>query len=149
DGKALAVATGLAYPLLDLVQLGLTVGALARTGWRRAGMVMLLAAGVSTFWLADSLYLVRTADGVYESGGWFDAGWWAGLVLIAGAAWSESPIASRRPADENVRAIAVPIGFGLIGLVLLVASAVNGVNVLAVGLAAASLLAVMGRTVVV
>ena len=37
----------------------------------------LVAAGISTFWLADSLYLVRTAQGVYESGGWFDAGWWA------------------------------------------------------------------------
>src|SRR5690242_14279584 len=105
--------------------------------------------GVCTFWLADSLYLVRTADGVYESGGWFDAGWWAGLVLIAAAAWAEPPRDTRRPSDESVRAIAVPIGFGLIGLALLVAAALQGVNVLAVGLAAASLLAVMGRTIVV
>ena len=32
EGKPLAVATGLAYPLLDLVLLGLAVGALASTG---------------------------------------------------------------------------------------------------------------------
>ena len=64
EGKPLAVATGLAYPLLDLVLLGLAVGALASTGWRLDRTWMLLAAGVSTFWLADSLYLVRTAEGV-------------------------------------------------------------------------------------
>ena len=97
EGKPLAVATGLAYPLLDLVLLGLAVGALASTGWRLDRTWMLLAAGVSTFWLADSLYLVRTAEGVYESGGWFDAGWWAGLALIAAAAWQPVPERTRRP----------------------------------------------------
>ena len=39
------------------------VGALASTGWRLDRTWVLLAAGVSTFWLADSLYLVRTAAG--------------------------------------------------------------------------------------
>ena len=149
DGDPLSVATALAYPLWDLVLLGLFVGALAGTGWRLDRVWILLAIGVCTFWLADSLYLVRTAEGVYESGGWFDAGWWAGLVLIAAAAWSEPPSASRRPADESLRVIAVPLGFGLIGLALLVSAALQGVNVLAVALSAASLLAVMARTVVV
>ena len=149
DGDMLSVATALAYPLWDLVLLGLFVGALAGTGWRLDRVWILLAIGVCTFWLADSLYLVRTAEGVYESGGWFDAGWWAGLVLIAAAAWSEPPRATRRRADESLRVIAVPLGFGLIGLALLVSAAIQGVNVLAVALAAASLLAVMGRTVVV
>jgi two-component system, cell cycle response regulator len=149
DGDTLSTATALAYPLWDLVLLGLFVGALAGTGWRLDRVWILLALGVCTFWLADSLYLVRTAEGVYESGGWFDAGWWGGLVLIAAAAWADPPRDTRRPSDESVRVIAVPIGFGLIGLVLLVSAAVQGVNALAVGLAAASLLAVMGRTIVV
>src|SRR3954452_21932048 len=149
SGDFLPVATGLSYPLSDLVLLGLFVGALAGTGWRLDRVWILLALGVCTFWLADSLYLVRTAQGVYESGGWFDAGWWAGLVLIAAAAWSDPPAVTRSPTDENLRAIAVPIGFGLIGLALLVTSALNGVHALAVSLAAASLLAVMGRTIVV
>jgi diguanylate cyclase (GGDEF)-like protein len=149
DGDPLAVATALAYPLWDLVLLGLFVGALAGTGWRLDRTWMLLALGVSTFWLADSLYLVRTAEAAYESGGWFDAGWWAGLILIAAAAWQEPPERAQGPADENVRVIAVPLGFGLVGLALLVSAALEGVNVLAVALAAASLVAVMGRTVVV
>jgi hypothetical protein len=75
DGDLASTATALAYPLWDLVLLGVFVGALAGTGWRLDRVWILLAIGVSTFWLADSLYLVRTAEGVYESGGWFDAGW--------------------------------------------------------------------------
>jgi diguanylate cyclase (GGDEF)-like protein len=148
-GDTAAVATALAYPLWDLILLGVFVGALAGTGWRMDRTWMLLAVGVSTFWLADSLYLVRTAQGTYESGGWFDAGWWAGLTLIALAAWQGDPPPDRRPADERLRAIALPLGFGVVGLGLLVYAGIADANPLAVGLAAASLLAVMGRTVVV
>src|SRR4051794_34671440 len=46
EGQALAVATNLAYPLGDLVLLGLIVGALAGTGWRLDRTWMLLAIGV-------------------------------------------------------------------------------------------------------
>jgi diguanylate cyclase (GGDEF)-like protein len=148
-GDTASVATALAYPLTDLVLLGVFVGALAGTGWQLDRTWMLLATGVTTFWLADSLYLVRTAQGTYESGGWFDAGWWAGLLLIALAAWQPDPPADRRPPDERLRAIGLPLAFGLVGLGLLVLAGVSHVNALAVGLAAAALLAVMGRTVVV
>jgi diguanylate cyclase (GGDEF)-like protein len=145
SGAPLAIATGLAYPLFDLVLLGISVGALASTGWRLDRTWMLLAAGVSTFWLADSLYLVRTAQGVYESGGWFDAGWWAGLTMIAAAAWQRPPTRVKQAADERVRVIAVPLAFGAVGLGLLVYGAIADINLLAVGLAAASLVAVMAR----
>ena len=67
------------------------VGALAGTGWRLDRTWVLLGAGILAFWFADSMYLVRTAEGTYESGGWFDAGWWAGLLLIAVAAWQPPP----------------------------------------------------------
>jgi diguanylate cyclase (GGDEF)-like protein len=145
EGAPLAVATSLAYPLVDLVLLGIAAGALAGTGWRLDRTWMLLALGVATFWLADSMYLVRVNQGVYEAGGWFDAGWWAGLTLIAAAAWQKPPARITRPADESVRVIAVPLTFGAIGLGLLVYGAIADVNLLAVGLAAASLVAVMAR----
>jgi diguanylate cyclase (GGDEF)-like protein len=148
EGKPLAIATGLAYPLADLVLLGLFVGALASTGWRLDRTWMLLALGVSTFWLADSLYLVQAAHGTYESGGWFDAGWWAGLLLIAAAAWQPLPERCARPADERLRIVVVPLAFGAAGLTLLVYGALAHLNPLAVALAAASLLAVMARATV-
>jgi two-component system, cell cycle response regulator len=145
SGAPLAVATSLAYPLVDLVLLGIAAGALAGTGWRLDRTWMLLALGIATFWLADSMYLVRVNQGVYEAGGWFDAGWWTGLTLIAAAAWQRPPAHLLRPADESVRVITVPLAFGGVGLGLLVYGAVADLNLLAVGLAAASLVAVMAR----
>jgi two-component system cell cycle response regulator len=145
EGAPLAVATSLAYPLVDLVLLGIAAGALAGIGWRLDRTWMLLALGIATFWLADSMYLVRVNQGVYEAGGWFDAGWWTGLTLIAAAAWQRPPAHLLRPADESVRVITVPLAFGGVGLGLLVYGAVADLNLLAVGLAAASLVAVMAR----
>ena len=145
EGHGLAVIVNLAYPLGDLVLLGLIVGALAGTGWRADRTWMLLAIGVSTFWLADSLYLVKTADGSFVSGGPIDTGWWAGLFFIAAAAWQRPPARVRRPEGEGLRLIAVPLGIGLVGLVLLVYGSVADLNPLAIGLAAASMLAVMAR----
>jgi len=98
EGEPVAVATSLAYPIADLVLLAVGVGALATTGWRLDRTWVLLAGGVLVFWFADSMYLVRTAEGVYESGGWFDLGWWLGLLLIAVAAWQRGPTHRRRPA---------------------------------------------------
>ena len=147
-GETLGVATALSYPITDLILLGLFVGALAGTGWQLDRAWMLLAMGVTTFWLADSLYLVHTAQGTYESGGWFDAGWWAGLTLIAVAAWQPRP-STATPPEERLRAIALPLAFALVGLALLVYGAAAGLNPLAIALAAASILAVMARTVVV
>jgi two-component system cell cycle response regulator len=145
EGNAAAVATNLAYPLGDLVLLGLIVGALAGTGWRLDRTWMLLAIGVSTFWLADSLYLVKTAEGTFTSGGWIDTGWWVGLLLIAAAAWQKPPARIRTPEGESLRLIAVPLGFGLVGLTLLVYGSAASLNTLAIALAAASLVAVMLR----
>ena len=98
------IAVSLAYPIADLVLLGLIVGALAGTGWQLDRTWVLLAGGVATFWLADSLYLVRTADGTYESGNWFEIGWWLGLVMIAAAAWQ--PV--RRTRAARARRAAAP-----------------------------------------
>ena len=145
EGNAAAVATNLAYPLGDLVMLSLIVGALAGTGWRLDRTWMLLAIGVSTFWLADSLYLVKTVEGTFVSGGPIDTGWWAGLFLIAAAAWQRPPARVRAPQGESMRLIAVPLGFGLVSLALLVYDSFWSLNPLAIALAAASLLAVMIR----
>ena len=145
EGNALAVATNLAYPLGDLVLLSLIVGALAGTGWRLDRTWMLLAIGVSTFWLADSLYLVKTAEGTFVSGGPIDTGWWAGLFLIAIAAWQRPPARVRAPQGESLRLIAVPLSFGLVSLALLVYDSFWSLNPLAIALAAASLVAVMIR----
>jgi diguanylate cyclase (GGDEF)-like protein len=146
SGQALEVVVNLAYPLADLVLLGVIVGALAGTGWRLDRTWVLLAAGLGVFWLADSLYLVGNANGSYAPGSWFDIGWWLGLLLIAAAAWQPGQPARVAGADERLRRIVVPLAFGGSGLGLLVYGCLEPLNALAVGLAAASLLTVMART---
>ena len=100
-----------------MVLLGVIVGALAGTGWRLDRTWVMLFAGVATFWLADSLYLVGTANGTYVPGSWFDVGWWLGLFLIGSAAWQPARPAVDLAAGERLRRIVVPLCFGTSGLV--------------------------------
>jgi diguanylate cyclase (GGDEF)-like protein len=145
EGDPVNVATALAYPLTDLVLLSVCVGTLASTGWRVDRTWGLLGAGILLFWFADSMYLVRTAEGAYEAGGWFDAGWWAGLTLIAAAAWQPVPARRRRFSGDSLRLLVAPLVSGAVGLELLVYASMGDLNPLAVGLAAAALVFVMIR----
>ena len=145
SGDPLGVATTLAYPISDLVLGGFVIGALAGTGWRLDRTWALLGVGILTFWLADSLYLVQVASGMYESSSWFDAGWWVGLTLVAAAAWQRQD-GSEAPA-EGIRLIVMPLSFAAVGLGLLIYGCFAELNALAVTLAAAAMLAVMGRLI--
>jgi diguanylate cyclase (GGDEF)-like protein len=145
EGDLVNVATVLAYPITDCILLAVGVGALAGTGWRLDRTWALLAAGILAFWFADSMYLVRTAHGVYEAGGWFDAGWWAGLTLIAAAAWQTPPTRRARFTGDSLRLLIAPLVSGAVGLELLVYASMGDLNPLAVGLASAALVFVMIR----
>ncbi|HYI35619.1 MAG TPA: diguanylate cyclase [Thermoleophilaceae bacterium] len=145
SGDPLGVATTLAYPVTDLIMGGFVVGALAATGWRMDRTWALLGLGILTFWLADSLYLVQVAGGTYESSSWFDAGWWIGLTLVAAAAWQ--PRTETEAPREGLRLIVMPLSFATVGLGLLIYGCFADLNALAILLAAASMLAVMGRLI--
>ncbi len=144
EGKPLAVATTLAYPLTDLMLLGVAVGALASTGWRLDRTWVLLALGIGAFWLADSLYLVQTVRGTYSAPAWFDIGWSLGLLLVALASW-QPPVVHRPATPDGLRFISVPLGFGAVGLGMLIYGCLTKMNPVAVGLSALSLVAVMAR----
>jgi diguanylate cyclase (GGDEF)-like protein len=143
-GKPISVATNLAYPLGDLLLLGLVVAAFALNGWRLQRTWVLLGLGIVTFWVADSLYLVFTAGGTYEPGSVFDVGWWAGIVLVARGAWTPAETVGGTQ-RTGIRMIALPTVFAAVGLGLLVYAAFRHVTPLAVVLAGASLLTVMLR----
>ncbi|MBJ7457004.1 MAG: GGDEF-domain containing protein, partial [Thermoleophilia bacterium] len=86
----MAVATNLAYPLGDLLVLGLVAAVAGMTGWRPGRAVGLLAAGCLTFTLADSVYLFQVAAGDYAEGGLLDLCWPVGVVFMALGAWQPS-----------------------------------------------------------
>ncbi len=126
---------------------GLIVGGVAASGWRVDRTFALLIAGVVSFWLADSAYLVLTAKGTWTSGGAFDIGWWITPLLFAAAAW-QPPVAVRSAARPNATmVILVPIACGTLGLGVLVSADFYDLNALAIVLAALSLLAVMARLI--
>lgn len=146
-GDPLGVATTLAYPISDLVLVGFVVGALAGTGWRLDRTWALIGIGILAFWLADSVYLVQVANDTYVSSSWFDAGWWIGLTLICAAAWQPVPEVNETPPREGIRLIVMPLSFAVVGLAVLTYGSFGDLNALAIILAAAALVAVMGRLI--
>lgn len=146
EGEALGVAVNLAYPLLDLVLLSVAVATVAASGWRLERAWMLLIGGMALFWVADSAYLIQAATDAFDSGGIVDVTWWSGLALISFASWQPSRSAgAEAAATAGRRVIFVPLAFAVAGLGLLIYGSFGHLNPLAVVLAAAALLAVMGR----
>ncbi|HTD78788.1 MAG TPA: hypothetical protein VK898_14215, partial [Chloroflexota bacterium] len=97
-GGAIAVATNLAYPLVDMLLLALIVSAIALSNWRLQRTWVLLGAAVISFWIADSLYLITDATGTYQLGSWFNPLWYASPIIAAWAAWLP-----RRVAEVSAR----------------------------------------------
>jgi diguanylate cyclase (GGDEF)-like protein len=99
---------------------------------------------VIAFWIADSVFLVKTADGTWVSGGPYDPGWWTLSVMFAAAAWL--PCGSVRRVKPG-GLISVPIIFAAVALTVLVDGALTRINLLAVGFSIGSLVAVLVRLV--
>jgi len=147
DGGTLAVATNLAYPICDLLLLGLIVGATALGNWRLNRTWALLGASVIAFWIADSLYLVGDATGSYQQTDWYNALWYWSPVLAAWAGWAPRRASPAVPGAVSARGIVMPVAFASVAIVILVWSSLHPVGVTAIVLATSSLVVVMGRLV--
>ena len=143
-GSAAAGATNLAYPLADLVLLGVVTFAMALNGWRRSPTWALLGGGVLLFATADALYLWQTSLGTYHYGGAIDTGWLVAGLLFAVAAVRRSP--SRRVVrGGGESALLATTGFGLVGIGLLVFGNIASINLPALALATLCVIAVVAR----
>jgi two-component system, cell cycle response regulator len=143
-GDPLTVATNLAYPMSDILLLGLVAGLLGifgLRGWRAWSAVI---CGFALLGVADTIYLWRVANGTYEVGGVLDAAWPAGMVMVGAAAW-------QRPGRLDARAVAdrgflpVPLIAGLCATGLLVTDHYARLDQSAVWAAAGCVLAVVVR----
>src|SRR5262249_49057728 len=141
--NAAAIATNLAYPLGDMLVLGIVVGAVALSGWRFSARWLLFGGGLAVFAVCDSIYLVQIAKNTY-SYGTLDLGWPAGILLMAGS----GALPSRRvraPQLDVVRFISVPALFGSLALGLLVFAHFQQLNTLGFVLTSLALAAVFVR----
>ena len=140
-----AVATNLAYPLGDLLVLGLVVALAGLLAWRPGRAVGLLAAGCLAFTLGDSVYLFQVAAGSYAEGGVLDLSWPLAMILMGLAAWQPTTPRARRGRLEGWGVMVLPGAVVLSGIALLVYDHYVRAVVYAVWLAAAALVVCMAR----
>jgi two-component system, cell cycle response regulator len=142
--SAAAVATNLAYPLGDMLVLGIVVGAVALSGWRFSARWLLFGGGLAVFAVCDSVYLVQIAQNTYSYGTILDLGWPAGMLLIAGA--GTLPSRRVRAAQlDGYRLILVPALFGCMALALEIFDHFRQLNPLGLALTSLALCAVFAR----
>ncbi|MEA2157624.1 MAG: hypothetical protein QOD66_4 [Solirubrobacteraceae bacterium] len=146
-GITVSGATTLAYPVGDLLLLGLIVGAVAVCGLRGGTVWLWLALGITVFCIADGLYLVGSVQDTYQFGTWFDIGWPGGMILLAAAAWTSVPQSDARVAmrPHGLRPVLLPMVFAVISIGLLLYTGSARLNWAARLLAAASLGVVLVR----
>ena len=144
SGDVGVVATGLAYPVGDLVVVTVLVGVTLASGRRSlsAGWI-LLGAGFFVFWIGDSIYLVQTATNTYVQDTLLDITWPLAILLIGVAAWM--PMSSRESAARPPGGATAAISLSMIGLGVLVLDHFRPTNVLAVALAAACVVLMAAR----
>jgi diguanylate cyclase (GGDEF)-like protein len=146
-GGTLSIATNLAYPLCDLILIGLIVAASALADWRLNRTLLLLGASVITFWIADSLYLIADATNTYQEHAWYNPLWYCAPILSAWAAWLPAAVRRGTRSAQSARGIMMLLGFAGLAMGILVYSSVRPVGWIAISLATGSLLVVMGRLV--
>jgi diguanylate cyclase (GGDEF)-like protein len=143
-GSTAVVMTNLAYPLADLLLIALVVGIFAVSSWKPGRAWVLIGSGLALFAIADSIYLYRVANGTFVEGSMLDATWVAGMVLLAIASWQVSP-RSATHAPQAWPVLVVPSLFSLASLGVLIYGNVAGLNVAALALGSATIVAALAR----
>ncbi|HET7725928.1 MAG TPA: GGDEF domain-containing protein [Candidatus Limnocylindrales bacterium] len=93
---AVGLLVSVAYPLMDLLVIGVAFTFLATPGSRSPSFVLLVAS-LGIILAADVVFAAQVAEGTYVDGGLLDAGWLAGYALAGTAALHPSMRAVAQP----------------------------------------------------
>ena len=132
----LSMAISLAYPIGDLILLGVAMGLLTTPGARTASFAM-LGASLASLVVADIIYALQTLEGTYVSGSPLDTLYLAAYVLFGASALHPS---MRRLTDPHPVSVT---WLGPIRLACLAAAMLTGPALLAMGPEAGTGLAVV------
>jgi two-component system cell cycle response regulator len=143
-----AVVTGLAYPVGDLLLLGMIIAIFGLTSWNPGRAWLVLGLGLALNAVGDAIYLVQTADGTWQENSWVNAFWPASSLLVGLAAWQPIRRASALE-DHSLRVVIVPVVCGVGAVGLLAYDHFSSLNGLTVSLAGVTLLLVLVRTALV
>jgi diguanylate cyclase (GGDEF)-like protein len=144
NGDIAAVATNFAYPVGDVILLGIVIGMFALFGWRPGRTWLVLGIGLLLTAIADVAYLYESAKGTYVVGGFLDSMYVAAGLVMGAAAWQPAP---RQQAVElkGRRLLLIPAVFALASLGVLVYGGFTHVSAVGLVLAAAAVLLVFAR----
>src|SRR4051812_5142526 len=134
----------LAYPVADLVAVGVVIAVWSVSGRRLDPFWALLGTGFGLLAVGDSVYVVQAAHGTWAPGNALDYPYAVATMAIAAAAWVPAPKgpAPRRAEDTSAT---LPVLAGLAALALVGAAAVFGLNPLATALSLLTMFAVVMR----
>ena len=116
SGSAATLALSIAYPVGDVVLAALVLLHLSRARREDRATLVMLAAGLCGFALADSLFVYLTSTSTYSSADLISSGgWFAGFAFVGAAGFSVSHAPSRpsprevdRPADRTWSQLLLP-----------------------------------------
>jgi len=141
------VAVDLSYALGDLLLLGFVVGVFGLTGWRPGRALLLVGAALVISAVADGFFLYESALGLSVDSTLMATLWPASALLLGFAAW-QPPTVAEPVRFEGARVLLMPAAFAVAGLGLLGWHTFERQNALAIGLAIATLAAVILRMAV-
>ena len=144
DGPLAAVAVNLAYPMGDLILVGLVGLVVGVGGWRLGGRWLLLGGGLLLTAVADGIYLALYAAGAWQDGTVFDGLWPLAMVMLAAAALMPASTDVER-ARTGLGMLAGPALGATAALAILALDAARPLGTLAIALAIAALAAVSLR----
>jgi two-component system cell cycle response regulator len=146
DGSTFEVVTLLAYPIGDVLLLGLVIGVVALTRWRPGRTWTLLLLGLMVMAVADVAYTLQSTDATLPAGDWIEPIYLLSAVCLGAAAWLP-PAATIQPSArfDGFRELMVPGLFALIMIGLFVIQSVGGATALTTALWGATLFAVLAR----
>lgn len=103
QGDRLTLVVATAYPVLDIVALGVTVSVLVRSDIRYRDVLTTVVAAFALTTIGDIGFAHAVVNGTYSTGSWLDVVWAAGLVCFAAAGQM-----ARSTTMSNRRALTVP-----------------------------------------
>jgi PAS domain S-box-containing protein len=142
-----AVATNLAYPLLDVVLLILVTGLMVVVGWRPTCTELVLAVAVVGFAVVDAVFLFEVSAGTFRPGSYLSA---LSLVATAGialAGWVSPDQAVSRAAQPRPPGIVVPASLALVCVATFLYSSIERAPLISIVLTAAGLVVAIVRVV--
>jgi diguanylate cyclase (GGDEF)-like protein len=135
------VAVNLAYPVGDLLLLAMAAATITLMRDELDHRWTMLGLGVVAFVVADTWYLIAIAHDSYDVGTPLDLLWPAAIVALSSAAWMRRGRERLRPQDQCRLVLSAPLAAAAGTIVVLVYATAHSINNVAVGLAAATLVA--------